>query len=258
MSVQNQISRGVPLNGGDYRRLVKMVDVATQLGAPDAILEVWPYGVYLFAADDLVSPVWWFGSAFRWRSRRTKSYHALIAPPTAIMNALNRAGGYHIRVKFGKDRVRFLGPDGAVEVPGRVVPLRDGDAIPVSAHNHGSIFAIVQFDLEPLRSAVSDAGAHGILELHLVRSLGADPNWEAYVVNEGGERVPLQVKAVMEPERDIVGRYRAATLNAMLSLRTQKYLGLMFTGSPESPTLYADWRELDIGVDVEFLMRPLS
>jgi hypothetical protein len=255
MSTQNQVSRGVPLDGRDRRRLVEIVEVAAQLGAPGAVLGVWPRGAYLFAADDLRSPAWWFDGAFRWRRVRTRSSRALIAPPAEIAYALSRAGGPRVRVGFGKDCVRFLGPDGVAEVPGRVVSPRD-DAALISAYEHGPIFAIVQFIADELKSAVRDVGARGILELRLVRGPGVDSKWEAYAVN-GGERIPLQTKAVMEPERDTMGRYNAAILNTMLSLR-EKYLGIMFTGSPESPALFADWMELDTGLRVEFLVRPLG
>jgi len=244
------------LYGRDYWRLLKLVEAATQLGAPDAVLGVWPRGVYLFAADDLVSPSWWFDGAFGWRRMRTQSHRALVAPPAEIAYALSRVGG-NCRIEFRKDRVRFLSAAGAAEVTGRVVPTNNNDVIPASVYNHGPIFALVQFDVEQLRRAVSGAGARGIFELRLIHGLGVD-HWEAYAVNEGGERVPLQAKTVAEPEREIIGRYRAATLSTMLSLRTERYLGILFTGSPEVPTLFADWREIEMGIDIKFLIRPLS
>jgi len=254
MSVQKQVSRGVPLDGGDCWRLLKIAEVAAQLGVPDAVLGVWPYGVYLFAANDLASQSWWFSGALRWRRVHTQSRRALIAPPAEIAHALSRVGGPRVRVGFGKDRARFLGPDGAVEVRGRTAPSRDVDAILVRGRGYGPIFAIVEFVVDELRSAAS--GARGILELRIFRSPGADSKWEAYVVN-GGSASPLQIKTLLEPERDIVGRYSAAVLGAVLSLRTEKHLGIMFTGSPESPALLARWGEPD-GIGVEFLMRPLG
>jgi hypothetical protein len=256
MNAQNQISSGVPLDGRDRRRLVEIVEVAAKLGAPGAVLGVWPRGVYLFAADDLQSPAWWFDGAFRWRRARTQSSHALIAPPAEIAYALSRAGGPRVRVGFGKDRAWFLGPRGVAEVLGRVISLKD-DAALVSAYEQGPIFAIVQFVTDELKSAARDASARGILELRLVRGPGVDPKWEAYAVNEG-ERTPLQTKAVMEPERDVMGRYDATILNTILLLRMGKYLGITFTGSPESPALFADWMELDTGLLVKFLVRPLG
>jgi hypothetical protein len=233
MSSQNMIVRGVPLEGGDCRRLLEIMEVAERLGAPEVALDVWHYGVDVVAADNLTSPKWQFITEFRWRRMHTQSHRAFITPPVAVVEALHDIDGDCTRIAFRKNSVLFINIKNVVEVRGRTIDMRGKG--PIGIIRLGMPIVLFYPDLTSL--ATLSAGG---IDVHLIHGEGGP---QAYITNAVGQTVPIRYDIITEFERNYVYHYDGNALNIALSIKpVRDYIIFDLMGSLESPILYMSWK----------------
>ena len=248
---QDVMGRGLSLNGWRYQRLVEVADVAARLGAPEAVLDALPYYIRFLTADDLGSPSWWLNVEVIRMGGRVRNRHAIVAPPAAIRDALRAVGApvgrRHVRGLYEGDHVRFVGPEGEGVVYGRVVSLREDENVGVDPNRYdGETIAAARVDINMFKRAVLNSYGNYI-ELRVVRE--PEAGWGVYVVDERGALARPRADAAASPKySQLVGRYPAAVLRALLSLQyytdVYKDIWVGFRGFADFPILRVEWNAI--------------
>jgi len=242
MSAQNQISvgEGVTLHLPEYRYLVDAAGLVTLLGAHAAELSVTSRGVEFFAMRTFDVPKWRFHIVVD--QPRPAPGRAIAAHPGKIAGALHIAGAPErhsdTRIYFGDGIARFVGPDGTVEVSGRVTAAGSGrSAVPRGVepladidvrHDyfiHGVLLALARGTRAELR--LSPPNGSGWLKLHVLSEANDDYNI-------------IAVKVSKSPDIPIRGLYDAWILTELL-LPLRNYITLRFLGNTNHPALHVIW-----------------
>jgi len=250
MSSQNTIVRGVPLEGGDCRRLLEIVEVVERLGAPEVALEVWHHGVDVTAADNFTSPNWQLTAEFRWRYRHTESHRAFIVSPVELAEALRNIG-YCTRIIFRKDGVHFVNTGKIVEVRGRTFNLKGQDRINILKLLDRPI---VLFYPDPALIARLNGGRINVRLIH------DEINPQAYITNAMGDIVPTNYDILTMFEHDYEYHYDGNILDTTLTIKpVRDFIILELMGSLESPMLRIGWRGQSPArpTDIDFRFAPI-
>jgi len=247
---------GPVLHDVECGRLAKVARAAVRLGAPEATLVVSRYGARLFAADDPAAPAWWLDAMFGQPS--ATAGRALVAPPAAIVMALQRVGPGDVRVAAGPGAVRLEGRSVVAEIRSRVVPFGAGERkIPISNAwfdaGPARVVAAASLPWSLLATAVDVAAPRRAPDVQLRLARGP----REWVLEVAGDALLHRVPVVVgvPPERvPLVGRYPAAVLGKLLAIAIDEPLTLEFAEPADAPALRARWVEADWSV--EFFVAP--
>jgi hypothetical protein len=245
---QDVVGRGLSLNEWRYQRLVEVAEAASRLGAPEAVLDALPCHIRFLTADDLGSPSWWLDVEVRRIGMGARNHHAIVAPPAAIRDALRAAGTpvgrRYVRGLYEGDRVRFVGPEGEGVAYGRVVSLREDENVGVDPNRYDDeTVAAARVDINAFKRAVLNSYGNYI-ELRVARE--PEAGWGVYVVDERGALARPRADVTASPKySQLVGRYPAAVLRALLSLQyytdVNRNIWVGFRGFADFPILRVEW-----------------
>jgi len=241
MSAQEQVlERGPTLRPTEYQYLANAADLVARLGARAAVLEETQHGIELFAWT-LTQPRWRFHTVIGWP--RPTPGRALAAHPWKIAGALHVIGSpssrhfSSVRIEYGGGIARFVGPDGTVEVSGRVTTARDGrSAVPEGAAPLAEVVAYRGYIIDGVLLALA-RGIHAEMKV----SPAEGDRWKIHVTSEANDDYDFfAAKVLKAPEAPFRGLYKAWILSELL-LPLGDYIELGFLGSAKHPALHASW-----------------
>jgi hypothetical protein len=161
-----------------YRYLQGVASVATQLGAPEVVVEARPYYLRFLTTDDFDDAEWVLSVDADVRRGGRVAASTVAAPATEVARAFEEVG-FPLRLSIGGGTIRFSGPHGVVEVRGREV------ALPREVHVSGytEIFGTVEMliDIDEFKKILNSVSTEETF-------IYLEKNGGRYIINVTDER----------------------------------------------------------------------